>query len=122
MPCAAAIEADNEFVEVGLEMPAAQAVIDAQSPDLEVGEDSVHPGQHDMGGDLADDMGVVADAGSAGVGGPSVGLGGSAGGEIVGDEGMQAVGRVVGQLGEADAAGSSPAVRTSTAPTTSILP
>ena len=30
--------------------------------------------------------------------------------EIVGDEGMQAVGRVVGHLGEADAAGSSPAV------------
>ena len=30
---AAAVEAKDEFVEVGLEMPAAQAVIDAQSPD-----------------------------------------------------------------------------------------
>ena len=75
VPCAAAIEAEDEFIKVGLEMPAAQAVIDAQSPDLEVGEDPVHPGQHDMGGHLADDMRVVADAGSAGVGGPSVGLG-----------------------------------------------
>ena len=55
-------------------------------------------------------MGVVADAGSAGIGGPPIGLGGSAGREIVGDERMQAVGRVVGHLGEADAAGSSPAV------------
>ena len=42
---AAAIEAEDELVEVGLEMPAAQAVIDAQGPDLEVGEDAVHPGQ-----------------------------------------------------------------------------
>ena len=75
---AAAVEAEDELVEVGLEMPAAQAVIDAQSPDLEVGEDPVHPGQHDMGGHLADDMGIVTDAGSAGIGGPSVGLGGRA--------------------------------------------
>jgi hypothetical protein len=69
--CAAAVEAEDEFVEVGLEIPAAQAVIDAQRPDLEVGEDAVHPGQDDMGGDLADDMGVVTDAGRAGIGGPS---------------------------------------------------
>ena len=63
-----------------------------------------------MGGHLADDMGIVADAGSAGIGGPSVGLGGSADREIVGDEGMQALGRVVGHLGEPDAAGSGTAV------------
>src|SRR3984893_9397408 len=106
----AAVEAKDELVEVGLEMLAAQAVIDAQSPDLEVGEDPVHPGQHDMGGHLADDMGIVADAGSAGIGGPSVGLGGSTRREILGDEGMQAVGGVVGHLGETDAAGSGPAV------------
>src|SRR3984893_11030668 len=110
MAGAAAVEAEDEFVEIGLEMRAAQAVIDAQSPDLEVGEDPVHPGQYDMRRHLADDMGVVADAGSAGIGGPPIGLGGSAGREIVGDERMQAVGRVVGHLGEADAAGSSPAV------------
>ena len=52
----------------------------------------------------------MADAGSAGVGGPSVGLGGGAGREIIGDEGMQAVGRIVRHLGEADAARSSPTV------------
>jgi hypothetical protein len=28
--CAATIEAEDEFIKVGLEMPAAQAVIDAQ--------------------------------------------------------------------------------------------
>ena len=110
MPGAAAVEAEDELVEIGLEMLAAQAVIDAQGPDLEVGEDAVHPGQDDMGGHLADDMGIVVDAGSAGIGGPSVGFGGGAGGEIVGDEGMQAVGRIVGHLVQADAAGAGAAV------------
>jgi hypothetical protein len=123
MPCATAVEAEDELVEVGLEMAAAQAVIDAQFPDLEVGEDAMHPGQHDMGGHLADDMGIVADAGGAGISGPSVGLGGRPRCEILGNEGMQAVGRVVGHLGEPDAPGSGAAVLAiSTAPTTSILP
>jgi hypothetical protein len=75
VPGAAAIESEDELVEVGLELLAAQAVIDAQGPDLEVGEDAVHPGQHDVGRHLADDVRIVADAGSAGIGGPSVGLG-----------------------------------------------
>ena len=99
MPCATAVEAEDELVEVGLEMAAAQAVVDAQCPDLEVGEDAMHPGQHDMGGHLADDMGIVADAGGAGISGPSVGLGGRPRCEILGNKGMQAVGRVVGHLG-----------------------
>jgi hypothetical protein len=63
---AAAVEAEDELVEVGLEMPAAQAVIDAQGPDLEVGEDPVHPRQHDMGGHLADDMGSWLTPGAPG--------------------------------------------------------
>jgi hypothetical protein len=63
-----------------------------------------------VGRHLADDVRIVADAGSAGIGGPSVGLGGRARREIVRDEGMQAVGRVVGDLGETDAAGSGAAV------------
>ena len=62
----AAVEAKDELVEVGLEMLAAQAVIDAQGPDLEVGEDPVHPWQDNMGGHFADDTRIVADAGSAG--------------------------------------------------------
>ena len=72
-------------------MPAAQAVVDAQAPDLEVGEDTVRPGQHDMGGHLADNMGIVADAGSTGVSRPAVGLDGRPRGEVLGDEGMQTV-------------------------------
>ena len=57
MPGMAAIEAEDELVEIDLEVLAAQAVIDAQGPDLEIGEDAVRPGQDDMGGHFADDVG-----------------------------------------------------------------
>ena len=67
MASAAAVETEHKLIEVGLNMPAAQAVIDAERPDFEVGEDAVHPRQDDMGRHLADDMGIVLDAGSAGV-------------------------------------------------------
>jgi hypothetical protein len=40
-------------------------------------------------------MGIVFDAGSAGIGGPSIGFGGGARGQVVGDKGMQAVGRII---------------------------
>ena len=73
MPGAPAVEAEDEFIEVGLQVLAAQPVVDAQGPDLEVGEDPVNPGQDDMGGHLADDMRIVGDAGGAGISGqPSV--------------------------------------------------
>ena len=39
MSGAPAVEAEDEFIEIGLEVLAAQPVIDAQGPDLEVGED-----------------------------------------------------------------------------------
>src|SRR3954454_17653680 len=108
---AASVEAEDELVEVGLEAFSTQAVIDAECPALEVGEDAVGPGQHDMGGHAADDMRIVHDAGSTGVPGPAVGLGGGAGGEIGREEGMQASGRIVGHLLQADATGASPVVR-----------
>ena len=57
MAGAPAVEAEDKFIEVGLEVLAAHPVVDAQGPDLEVGEDPVNPGQDDMGGHLADDWG-----------------------------------------------------------------
>src|SRR3954452_540463 len=72
---AASVEAEDELVEVGLEVFATQAVIDAERPALEIGEDAVGPGQHDMGGHAADNMRIVRDAGSTGIPGPAVGLG-----------------------------------------------
>src|SRR5690348_18243914 len=91
-------------------MLATQAVVDTQRPDLEVREDAVYPGQDDVGGHLTNDVGVVFDAGSAGVGGPSVGLGDGAWCEVADNKGMQAVGRVVGHLLQADAAWAGPTV------------
>ena len=67
MPRAAAVEAEDKLVEVGLKVLAAQTVIDAECPDLEVGEDAVHPGQDDVGRHLADDVGIMMDAGGAGI-------------------------------------------------------
>src|ERR1051325_8639472 len=72
VPGAASVEAEDELIEVGLEVFATQAVIDAERPALEVGEDAVGPGQHDMGGHAADDMRVVRDAGDTGIPGPAV--------------------------------------------------
>ena len=105
MPGAPAVEAEDEFIEVGLEVLAAQPVVDAQGPDLEVGEDPVNPREHDVGGHLADDMGIVGDAGGAGISGPTIRLGGGAGSDVGGEEGVEAGGRVISDLAEADAAG-----------------
>ena len=41
MPGAAAVEAEDEFVEVALDVFAAQAVIDAERPAFEIGEDAL---------------------------------------------------------------------------------
>ena len=75
MPVAAPVEAEDELVEIGLKMFAAQAMVDAQGPDLEVGEDAMDPGQNDMGGHRTNDMGIMDKACGAGIAGPSVGLG-----------------------------------------------
>ena len=82
MPGAPPIEAENKLIEVGLEVLAAQPVIDAQGPDLEVGKDPVDPGQHDVSGHLADDMGIMGDGGGAGIPGPTIGLGGGTGARL----------------------------------------
>jgi hypothetical protein len=66
MPGAATVEAEDELVEVGLQVFAAQAVVDAQGPDLELGKDPVPPRQDDMGGHFADDTGIVLMSGAPG--------------------------------------------------------
>ena len=45
----APVEAEDELVEVGLQVLASEAVVDAQRPGLEVGEDAMNPGQDHMG-------------------------------------------------------------------------
>ena len=110
VPGSAPVEAEDELVEIGLKVFAAQAVVDAQGPDLEVGEDAMDPGQDDMGGHLADDMGIMDEACSAGIAGPSIGLGDGTRGQVGGEKGVQAAGRVIGHLAQPNAAGPRTAV------------
>jgi len=73
---APSVEAEDEFIEVGLEVLAAQPVIDARAQTLRLEKNPVNPGEHDVGGHLADDMGIVGDVGGAEISGPTIGRGG----------------------------------------------
>jgi hypothetical protein len=50
-------------------------------------------------------MGIVGNTGGTRISGPTVGLGGSAGAEVGGEEGVEVGGRAIGDLAQADAAG-----------------
>src|SRR3954470_13979843 len=69
---AAAIEAEGELVEVGLEVVLAQAVMDAQRPPLRRGEDAADPRQQEGGRGLADHPRIVLDLLEVAVAGPAV--------------------------------------------------
>ena len=100
----AAIEAEDELVEIGLEMRAAQAMVDAQSPDVEVGEDALHPGTGLVGAARAAGMRIVVDGGTTGIAGLSAGWRSCLRREVGAQEGVQARGRAVGHSAQADAA------------------
>jgi hypothetical protein len=85
----ASVEAEYEFVEVAVETLPSQSVIDAERLGPGVGEGAVDPGQNDMRGHGADDMGLLPDVGRAGVGRPADGFDRRARGDIGGGEAMQ---------------------------------
>ena len=90
------LEAEEELVEVGLQVFPAQPVIDPTGPALEVGEHLMDPGQDKMCGHGADDVGIVLVDGDAGISGPSIGLGGAGRGDVTGDEGVENIGKLSG--------------------------
>ena len=104
MTGSAAVEAEDELVEVGLQVFVAQAMVDAERPGLEVGEDAVHPGQDKVGGHRADDMGLVVLGRHSGVGRPAVRPGGCAGYDIGVDEAVETRGGEIVDAGETDTA------------------
>jgi len=74
---AAPVEAEGIFVEVVVEMLAAdRSLIGAVEPALEQGRDAVHAWQKDVGrvrrGGLVDDQMIVADSSQAGVAAPGI--------------------------------------------------
>lgn len=81
-------------------MLATQAVIDAESPTFQVGEDAMGPRHDDVGGHRAYDMRVADDAGGARIGRSTVGLGGGAGFDFGSDERVRTFGRSILDRGE----------------------
>ena len=66
-----------------------ETVIDAKRPGLQVGEGAMDPGQHDMGGHVANDIGIVSDVGRAWIGCPSIGFDGCALSQVGRDKTVQ---------------------------------
>ncbi len=78
-------------------------MIDAERLGFEVGKDAADPRQDDMGGHVADDVGMVALCRHSRVGRPADGLGRGGRGDVGLDEGVQDGGGEVVGGGEADA-------------------
>ena len=68
MPIEASVIAENKFVEVGVDVPSAEAVIGAERPSLHEREDAVDPRENDMPGGLADDARIVPVTGQPEIG------------------------------------------------------
>jgi len=96
---------EGEFVEVAIEVLAAQAVEGAERPTLQVREHAVGPAQNDMGGHLADDFWLMGMVGHADVAGPAVGDDTGAGRGRGGDEGLEGCCGEIRDRCETDAAG-----------------
>ena len=100
-------------------MLSSQSVIDAERPGLGVGEGAVDPGQNDMGGHGADDMGLGG-RGGAGVGRPAVGFDRRARGELAATKPCSEAAEKSWIAARRRRPGAS--FSTSTAPATNILP
>ena len=105
MPVKAAIGAKHEFVEIGVHMLAAQAVVRAETPSLQQREDPVNPRRHDISRHLADHAGIVPVIGQSGIGCVAVGEQRGSACHIRPHEGFDRSGGIGGDHGEADAAG-----------------
>jgi len=103
-----------------LEMLSSQSVIDAKRPGLGVGEGAVYPGQDDVGGHGADDVGLMPDVGGTGVGRPTVGFDRGARCDVGGDEACSETAEKSLIAARRRRPGAS--FSTSTAPATNILP
>ena len=78
----AAVEAEDEFIEISLQMFAAQSVINAETPGFQVRKHSVDGRQNDMRRHRTDDMRLVADMRGSRIGGKPVSLCGRPGGDV----------------------------------------
>jgi len=89
------VPAEDEFVEIGLDMSLAKPVIDAEAEALQVREDEVNPRQEHMRRHRPDDFGHVMALVHAGIGGKTIGEDCRAKGRIGGDEIFQGFAAIV---------------------------
>lgn len=99
------IESEDKIDKIDVKVLGTQAVVDAEAPGLEKREDAMDPKWDQMGFHRANDVRIVVDARPGGIALPSVDLHRCCRADIHGDEGMQAVGGIVGNLGKANAIG-----------------
>ena len=73
MPIKAAVVAEDELVEINVDVLAAKAVISAEAPTLQEGEHAMYPLEGDVGRHITDDTGIVPIVGDTRIGGVPVG-------------------------------------------------
>jgi len=101
---ASPVPAEDEFVEIALDMGLAQSVKDALGPSLEVREDPVDPFQHVMGLLPLDDAHLMRVGRRVLVAQPAIGDHPGARGDHLPDEPVQRLRGSVGDMGQTDAA------------------
>jgi len=88
MAVIAPVVTEDELIEVGVDVLAAEPMIGAETPALQKGEDPMNPAQGDMRGHIADDAGIVPVSDKPGVGGVPIANQSGAGGDVGLDEGV----------------------------------
>ena len=104
MPVKSAIIAEDKFVEIAVNMPAAQAVIRAEPPSLQQCEDPMNPRQLDMPRHLAHHARIVPVVGQSRIGRVTVCEQRGSALHVGSHESFDRRGGVVGDHGEANAA------------------
>lgn len=101
MAVEASVVAKNEFVEIGVDVLAAEAVICAQRPSLEQRESAMAPRKDDVTGHGADHAGIVAIVAQAWIGCVAIGQKRRPRLHVGLDERLNRFGRIIGDHGEA---------------------
>ena len=105
MPIKAAIVAKHEFIEIGIDVLAAQSMISAEAPSLHQRKCPMDPGQNDVRGHLADDARIVPIAFQARKGFVAIREQRGSSLHVGVDERFDRRGGIVGDHGEANATG-----------------
>src|SRR6516165_2661123 len=105
MPVISAVITKHKFVEIGIGMLAAQAVICPEAPSAQQRKSSMNPRQHNVRGHLADDARIMPVVCQTRIGFVAIGEQRGSTLHVGVYEGFDRGGGIVGDRGEANAAG-----------------